>query len=147
MKSVWLWLIARFTQKQPALQPNTDATGVNSIATRIIACATTVSNTLGSGLPEIIYENALACELRKAGLTVGQQHAVSVCYGEAVVGDYTADLLVEHTVLVEMKVVKTGSATHIAQCSRYLKATGLELCLLIDFDKPRLKIKRVGSAS
>jgi GxxExxY protein len=144
MKSIWRWIITRLTRQKPVPRPNGAGSGASDIAARVIACATTVSNTLGSGLPEIIYENALACELRKAGLTVGQQHAVAVYYGGVIVGDYTVDLLVENTVLVEMKAIKIGNAAHIAQCRRYLKATGLGLCLLINFDKPRLKIKHVA---
>lgn len=150
MRAIWRWIVARLAKaitRNPSTPPaKTQAATPNSIPDRVIACAVTVLDTLGSGLPEIIYENALACELRKAGLAVGQQRAVAVYYDSAIVGDYTADLLVENTVLVEMKAAKTGSATHIAQCRRYLKATGLTLCLMLNFDKPRLKIKRVASS-
>ena len=59
------------------------------------------------------------------------------------VGDYTVDLLVEHIVLVELKVARAIDDIHLAQCLNYLKATGLRLCLLLNFGKPRLEIKRV----
>jgi GxxExxY protein len=60
-----------------------------------------------------------------------------------IVGDYNADLLVERCVLVELKAVRTLDAVHSAQCLNYLKATGLRLCLLINFGNPRLEIKRL----
>jgi GxxExxY protein len=146
MRAVWRWIAAHLTtaiaSKTSAPPATTDT--LSGIPGRVIACAQIVAKSLGPGLPEIIYENALAFELRKTGLTVGQQRAVAVYYDGAIVGDYTADLLVENAVLVEMKAVRTSSPAHIAQCGRYLKATGLTLCLMFDFDRPRLKIKRVA---
>jgi GxxExxY protein len=90
-----------------------------------------------------VYENALAHDLRKAGLLVEQQYGVVVRYDGVIVGDYSADLLVERSVLVELKAVRTLDAVHGAQCLNYLKATGLQLCLLINFGNPRLEIKRL----
>lgn len=102
-----------------------------------------VSNTLGNGFLEKVYENALVHELRKVGLTVAQQHSTSVLYEGIVVGEYAADILVEGTILVELKAVKTLDEVHLAQCMNYLKATGLRLCLLLNFGRPRLQIKRI----
>jgi GxxExxY protein len=65
-----------------------------------------------------------------------------VRYDRIVVGDYTVDLLVEHIVAVELKVAKAIDETHRAQCLDYPKATGWHLCLLLNFGKPRLEIKR-----
>ena len=90
-----------------------------------------------------VYENALVHELRKSGFAVSQQHPVVVRYDGIVVGEYTADLLVEQIVLVELKVAKVIDEIHLAQCPNYLKATGLHLCLLLNFGKPRLEIKRI----
>lgn len=109
----------------------------------IIACAYKVSNTLGSGFLEKVYENALAHELRKAGQHVDQQYPVPVFYDNVPIGDYYADLLVENQVLIELKTVETFSDIHLAQCLNYLKATGLQLCLLINFYHPRAQIKRI----
>ena len=64
-------------------------------------------------------------------------------YDGIVVGEYTVDLLVEHIVLGELKVAKAIDEIHRAQCLNYLKATGLHLCLLLNFGKPRLEIKRI----
>jgi len=110
---------------------------------KVIRCAFKVSNTLGCGFLEKVYENALAHELRKSGIQVGQQHDISVHYDGVVVGEYTADLLVEDALLVELKAVKELDDIHWAQCLNYLRATGLRLCLLTNFGKPRLEVRRV----
>lgn len=117
--------------------------GLNAISERVIGCVFKVSNALGSGFLEKVYENALAHELRKAGLNARQQEPVNVRYDGIVVGDYFADILVEGAVIVELKAVKEFDDIHIAQCLNYLKATGLRLCLLINFGKPKADIKRL----
>lgn len=91
------------------------------------------------------HENALAHELRSAGLRVTQQHAISVTYNGVNVGDYAADLLVEGTVAVELKAVKALDSVHIAQCINYLKASDLKLCLLLNFGRSRLEIQRISN--
>jgi GxxExxY protein len=127
------------------MEPPMDAHAsvLNRWSEQIIGCALAVSNTLGSGFLERVYENALAHELRKAGLAVAQQYGIVVTYDGIVVGDYTADLLVEDAVLVELKAARGLDDIHRAQCLNYLKATGLRLCLLFNFSKPRLEIKRI----
>ena len=123
---------------------NTDKASLpHELSERIIGCAFAVSNTLGVGFLEKVYENALAHELRRGGLTVFQQHAVAVHYDGVVVGTYAADLLVEDAILVELKAVKALDAIHSAQCLNYLKATNLRLCLLLNFGTPRMEIKRL----
>ncbi len=115
------------------------------ISERIIGCAFRVMNTLGSGFLEKVYENALAHDLRKAGLHVSQQHAITVRYDGVTVGEYAADLLVEGTIVVELKAVKALDRVHAAQSINYLKATGLRVCLLLNFGKPRLEIQRIAN--
>jgi GxxExxY protein len=73
-------------------------------------------NTLGCGFLEKVYENALAHELRKAGLSVAQQHGITVRCDDIIVGEYTADMLVEDAVVVELKAVKTLDGVHTAPC-------------------------------
>lgn len=116
---------------------------LDHITQKIIGCAYTVSNTLGVGFLEKVYENALAHELRKAGLKVEQQRELKVLYDGVVVGSYTADLLVDDCILIELKAVRELDDIHRAQCLNYLKATGLRLCLLINFGNPRVEIKRI----
>jgi GxxExxY protein len=116
---------------------------LDGLTERVIGCAYAVSNGLGSGFLEKVYENALAHELRKGGLRVAQQHGVSVRYDGVVVGEYAADLLVEDLLLVEVKAVKALDDVHLAQCMNYLKATGMKLCLLVNFGQPKAEVRRV----
>jgi GxxExxY protein len=125
---------------------NTDGEILNRVTERIIGCAFKVGSTLGCGFLEKCYENALAHELRKAGLRVAQQVALKVWYDGIIVGEYTADLIVEGSVLVELKAIQSLDAVHSAQCINYLAATKLPLCLLINFGK-RVDIKRVAGPS
>jgi GxxExxY protein len=121
---------------------HTDEGGINGLSERIIGCAFRVLNALGAGFLEKVYENALAHELRTAGLAVAQQQGVMVQYNGIVVGEYVADLLVEETIIVELKAVGVLDGAHTAQCINYLKATGMPICLLLNFGKPRLEIHR-----
>jgi len=116
---------------------------LNTITESIIGCAYTVANTLGHGFLEKIYENALNHELSKNGLRVKQQYPIQVMYDGVVVGDYVADLLVNDQILLEIKAVNKIQDAHLAQCLNYLKATGYKICLLINFGKPRVEVKRV----
>jgi GxxExxY protein len=116
---------------------------VNTITQRIIGCAYEVSNALGIGFVEKVYENALRHALQKSGLKVKQQHAIHVMFDGIVVGEFCADLLVEERVLVELKAVSMLVDEHTAQALNYLRATGLEVCLLINFGRPKVEIKRL----
>ena len=98
---------------------------------------------IGCGFLEKVYENALAHELRKAGLKAEQQHGITVHYDGVVVGEYAADLLVDGVLLVELKAVKELDDIHLAQCLNYLRATNLRLCLLMNFGKPKLEVRRI----
>ena len=120
---------------------NADEAGPNDLSERIIGCTMTVSKALGSGFLEKAYENALA--LRKAGLAVTQRRGIVVRYDGIIVGEYAADLLVEESVIVELKATRTVADIHRAQCINYLRSTGLRLCLLLNFGNPRLAIQRI----
>ena len=122
---------------------NADETVLDRLTERIIGSALTVSNALGAGFLEKVYENALVHELRKAGLLVAQQRGVTVMYDGVIVGDYAVDLLVQESVIVELKAIKAVAEIHRAQCINYLRATGLRVCLLLNFGNPRLEIKRI----
>jgi GxxExxY protein len=122
-----------------------DENRLNDLSGRVIGCALIVLNALGAGFLEKVYENALAHELRKAGLSVVQQHGVSVMYDGMVVGEYVIDLMIEQALLVELKATKALDEAHHAQCLNYLKASGMRLGLLLNFGKPRMEIKRVAN--
>lgn len=117
--------------------------GLDSVTEKIIGCAYAVGNALGCGYLEKVYENALAHEIGKTGLKVEQQKSIQVRYDGVLVGDFFADILVEDHVIVELKAARAVEDIHIAQCLNYLKATGLQVALLINFGSPRVQIKRV----
>ncbi len=110
---------------------------------RIVACAFRVSNGLGAGFLEKVYENALVHELRKMGLSVTRQRPVHVVYDAVIVGDYVMDLVVEDAVVVEVKAAKAIDSVHEAQLLNYLRAAGLHLGLLLNFGTPRLGVRRL----
>lgn len=116
--------------------------GDSQLTGRIIGCAMLVSNTLGPGFLEKVYENALVHEMRKLGLTVEQQVPLSVIYDGVVVGDYLADIVVESQVVVELKAGKAIDVSHQAQMLNYLKTTGLKLGLILNFGTRKLGIRR-----
>jgi GxxExxY protein len=116
---------------------------LDRITERIIGCVYKVSNILGSGFLEKVYENALTLELRKNGLKVQQQHGIQVRYDGVVIGEFAADLLVEDKVIIELKATKALDDIHMAQCLNYLNATDLSVCLLINFGKPKAEIRRI----
>jgi GxxExxY protein len=115
----------------------------DDITHRVIGVAYEVSNTLGVGFLERVYENALVIEMRKAGLYVEQQKPITVYYQGTIVGEYTADVLVEHELLLELKVARVIDENHRAQVMNYLRGTGLHVGLILNFGTPSLGVKRV----
>lgn len=115
----------------------------NRITQKIIGCAYTVGKTLKYGYLEKVYENALIYEFVQNSLKVEQQKKITVRYKKVIVGEYSADLVVESLVLVELKTAKSIEDAHIAQCLNYLTATGLKVCLLINFSPDGVQIKRL----
>ncbi|MDP6544653.1 MAG: GxxExxY protein [Phycisphaerae bacterium] len=111
----------------------------------ILQVAFDVSNELGCGFLEKVYENAMAVGLRGGGLTVAQQVPVRVKYLGQIIGDYVADMIVENTVLVEIKATEQDHPIYVAQTLNYLKATDLDVGLLLNFGKPKLAYKRLLS--
>ncbi len=117
---------------------------INDLTQSIIGCAYEVSNQLGAGFLEKVYENALTIELRSQGLSVSQQVPFKIRYKDAIVGDYFADLIVEEMVLIEIKTVRAFDNAHVAQCINYLAAANLNLALLLNFAKSRVEIRRIA---
>lgn len=99
----------------------------------IINCAYKVHGTLGAGFLEKIYENAMLIELQEKGLHVIQQSPVQVLYKGKLVGEYFADFVVEDKVIVELKAVCSITDSHEAQLINYLKATKMQVGLLLNF--------------
>ena len=111
------------------------------LTSKIIECAYKVHNTLGFGFLEAVYQNALLIELIKVGLQAEKEKKIQVHYHNQLVGDYAADIIVEKTVILELKSVKELHPAHSAQLVNYLKATGIEIGLLINFGES-VEIKR-----
>jgi GxxExxY protein len=116
---------------------------INELTHCSIGCAMQVSNALGTGFLEKVYENALVIELRKQNLEVVQQKLLTVYYDGQVVGEFCADLVVNGCVLLELKAAKAIDPAHQAQLLNYLKATNLKIGLIINFGAPRLAVKRM----
>jgi GxxExxY protein len=114
-----------------------------SLSERVIGCAFEVSNTLGAGFLEAVYENALCCELTGCGIAFQRQKPLEVKYRDRVVGNYVADVIIEDKLLLELKALSKLTGEHEAQLMNYLRATGLNVGLLINFGTPRLGVKRI----
>jgi len=110
---------------------------------QIIWCAIEVHKRLGPGFLESIYENALIIELQRQKLHIEQQREVIIKYDSVEVGRHRLDLIVDNTIVVELKAVKNIEDIHFAIVKSYLKALGKEHGLLINFPKPVLEVKRV----
>jgi len=110
---------------------------------RIIACAIEVHKALGPGFLESIYEAALVVELKRAGLKVERQKVLPIRYRDVLVGEHRLDLLIEDTIVVELKAISTLEDVHFAIARSYLKAARLEHGLLLNFATMPLTVKRV----
>jgi GxxExxY protein len=109
----------------------------------IIGIAMEVLNELKPGLDEVLYERAMAIELRRRGFAVAVQNSFPVFYQAELIGTLVPDLIVDDLVIVDPKVVTAFSETHVAQMLGYLNITGLELALLLNYKNARLEWKRV----
>jgi GxxExxY protein len=115
----------------------------DSLTERVLGAVFEVSNTLGAGFLEKVYERALFRELGLRGIRANAQASFPVTYKGHHVGEYFADLLVEDVLVVELKCVERLANEHTAQCLNYLRASGRNLCLLVNFQKPKVEWKRV----
>ncbi len=109
---------------------------------QVIGVAMKVHSTLGPGFLESVYQNALIWELRKAGLRSEAEKPISVHYDGQLVGAFTADVLVDDAVIVELKAVQTLAKAHEVQLVNYLVATGFDEGLLLNFGAERLEFKK-----
>ena len=118
---------------------------VNRLARRVIEAAVEVHRHLGPGYAEAVYEDALAIELHLRGIPYQRQATLSIGYKGREVGAGRIDILVEGLLIVELKAIERFTDVHVSQAISYLKATGHELALLINFDVPVLMrgVKRV----
>jgi GxxExxY protein len=109
---------------------------------KIIGAAMKVHSTLGPGFLESVYQNALVWELRKVGIKAEAERPITVRYDGQIVGAFTADLLVNDIVIVELKVSSAIAKIHEVQVVNYLVATGLDEGLVLNFGAERLEFKK-----
>jgi GxxExxY protein len=110
---------------------------------KIIGLAMKVHNTLGGGFLERVYENALVLLLRKEMIIFKQQHPLKIYFENEIVGDYVTDIIVDEKIIVELKVAEAITSIHKAQAINYLKATGLQLAIILNFGKQSLQHERI----
>jgi GxxExxY protein len=114
-----------------------------TLTSKILEACFEVSKELGAGFLESVYERALFVALKHKGLDSTQQVALKVMFRGVVVGDFYADMIVNNKVLVELKAITRVLPEHKAQVINYLKATGIEVGLLINFGNPKLEYYRL----
>jgi len=122
---------------------NADDTELDALTEKVIAAVFEVSNTLGTGFLEKVYQRALMRELKFRNIRAVPEASLVVRYKGIPVGEYFADFLVEGKLVLELKCVEHLTEQHRAQCLNYLKAAGLTVCLLINFQAPKVEFKRV----
>ena len=112
------------------------------ITEKIIGCAYSVYNKMGFGFLESVYEKCLLIELRKAGLRAESQQAITVRYNGEIVGEFIADIVVEDTIILELKSVRRIIKAHEMQLVNYLVATGKPVGLVLNFGEEKVEVKR-----
>ncbi len=118
--------------------------GNEALISHVIGAAIRVHTDLGPGFLESLYEEALGIELRAQGIEFERQKPVPIFYRAQPIGEHRVDLLVEHSLVIELKATSAIEKVHFAILRSYLKALGLSDGLLFNFAATRLMIKRVG---
>jgi GxxExxY protein len=114
-----------------------------SLTEQVLGAIFEVSNTLGAGFLEKVYERALIRELTLRGIQAKPQASFKVTYKGHPIGEYFADILVENVLVIELKCVDRLTNEHTAQCLNYLKASNRTVCLLVNFQKSTVEWKRI----
>ena len=112
------------------------------ITETVIGCAYRVYNKMGFGFLESVYEKCFLIELRKAGLDTESQEPITVYYDGEIVGEFVADIIVNDTIILELKSVRRVSKAHEVQLVNYLVATGKPVGLILNFGERKVEIKR-----
>ncbi len=123
---------------------NTDQRkSLDSLTETVLGAVFEVSNTLGAGFLEKVYARALLAEFKLRGIAATPEVSFNVSYKGQSVGEYFADILVQSSLVVELKCVDRLNDIHLAQCLNYLRASGRNLCLLVNFQRPKVEWRRV----
>lgn len=116
---------------------------LSELTGKIIGCALEVHKILGNGFQEVIYQRALAIEMKQQGLSFSREHVMDIYYKDNHVGRRRVDFFVENQVMVELKARKNLDDADLAQAINYLEAYGLKIGLLINFGDISLRFHRV----
>ena len=116
---------------------------INELTYKINGAIFEVNRVLGPGFLEKVYENALALELESLGLKFNRQVPIEVLYKNQIVGEYVADMIVENSVILELKTVEALTRIHDAQLLNYLKATNIPVGILVNFKEEKATIRRM----
>lgn len=128
--------------KKPLVQP---AYKYSELTSKIIGFAMTVHKTLGNGFQEVIYQRALAIEMRLAGISFIREFEMPIFYRDEQIGTRRVDFLVDDVISVELKAITKLENVHFSQAINYLEAYNLEVGLLINFGEPSLNFKRLNN--
>jgi len=112
------------------------------VTEKIIGCAYRVYNKMGFGFLESVYEKCLLIELRKAGLKAENQIPITVYYDGEIVGEFIADIIINNSIILELKSVRRVIKIHEMQLVNYLVATNKDVGLLLNFGESRVEVKR-----
>jgi GxxExxY protein len=115
----------------------------DSLTEAVMAAVFDISNSLGAGFLEKVYERALVRELHIRGIRAVSQAPCRIDYKGESVGEYYADLLIEDVLIIELKCVERLANEHTAQCLNYLRASGREVCLLVNFQRPKVEWRSI----
>ncbi|NDI76269.1 GxxExxY protein [Psychrilyobacter piezotolerans] len=110
---------------------------------QVVGLAMKVHRDLGTGFLEKVYENALMILFEKNKINAEQQKYLEILYYEKNIGDYVADIVVENSIILELKTVEKITGIHIAQTMNYLKITGMKLGIILNFKNEKLEYRRV----
>ena len=127
-------------------QMSADERRFDDLTFAINGCAMDVLNKVGHGFHEKIYENAMAVAFRKRNITFSRQHKFDVHYEGECVGQFIPDFLVNNSVIVELKTIDKITSNEVGQVMNYLKASGLNLGIILNFKYSKLEWKRVVNA-
>jgi len=115
----------------------------DALTERVIGAILEVSNVLGAGFLEKVYERALLRELGLRGIRASGQASYAISYKGRDIGRYYSDILVEDVLIVELKCVERLANEHLAQCLNYLRVSGRSVCLLVNFQRPKAEWRRI----
>ena len=122
---------------------NADERKCNDLTERVLGAVFEVANILGAGFLEKVYERALLRELQLRGIPAVSQASFPADYKGQCVADYFSDILVDNALVIELKCTDHLTNEHMDQCLNYLRASGITLCLLVNFQKPIVEWKRI----